>query len=195
MASKSKTSSSKSKASKKVEPTPTTASSGKAKAPTSASKPKTSAKKKGDTPSSVKNLPVGEAWSNATTSTLEEVKAPKGTEYDDSTPEEDRYPIASTESSGVTIDEAPIIHSGTAVRLGKHKLVPERYEGVVAMVIEAPRYQCPGCDVSYRLHEHQPPDTVFTVRTRDDADTILSLPRDAFDKIAPEGRVGLLPHG
>jgi hypothetical protein len=149
----------------------------------------------GNVPKSVEDLDMAAAFGGATLTTSGEAKAPKGTEYPEDYPEEDKMPEATTTSSGVSNDDLPLIPTGAAVLLGHGDEVPERYRGVVALVIDAPRYLCNGCDLSPRPHEHQPEDVVFTVRTRDDADTILNLTRASFDKISPEGRAGLLPHG
>lgn len=151
--------------------------------------------KQGKTPQSVADLDLGAATAGGALSSPLEAKAPKGTEYPDDYPEDQMMDESKTKSSGVTIDEAPLIHPGAFVKLGKHKLVPKQHEGVIAMVMEAPRYQCTGCDLSPRLHEHQPEDTVFTVRTRDATDTILVVPRKAFADIGYDGRKDLLPHG
>jgi hypothetical protein len=96
-------------------------------------------------------------------------------------------------------EEPPIITTQTFVKLSSSLGGDlERYAGHEAAVINAPVYPCtdPNCKKStVGPHQHQPSNTVFTVRTRDQDSAILLVTREDFEEIAYEGRVGLSTAG
>lgn len=88
----------------------------------------------------------------------------------------------------------PPIPVGAWVRLGEHEDVPERFVGHLAYVTDSPTILC-NCDYAPKTHEHQAPDALLTVKTRDEADATLVLPVEAFAEWSLDGRHGLAPIG
>jgi hypothetical protein len=78
---------------------------------------------------------------------------------------------------------------------GAHELVPDRLDGHMAYVIEAPNQTAPD------VHDHPNaaltpvPDAGIKVRTRDEVNATLILPFEAFKAVGKGGRSAVLPVG
>ena len=88
-------------------------------------------------------------------------------------------------------EKSVVILSGTWVRLGKGKNIPEELRGHEACVTDAPiRYSDGDEQIPFR-HQYQDEDAVFTVRTRDEYSATLQVTRADFDAVSLNGRIGL----
>lgn len=90
---------------------------------------------------------------------------------------------------------APLTVEDWVVLDGSHELVPDRLDGHIAYVIDAPSEAAPD------VHDHPNAaltpvkDAAIHVRTRDEVDAQLFLPMDAFKTVGRGGRSAVLPHG
>lgn len=87
-----------------------------------------------------------------------------------------------------------IVAGGTWVRLGHGDNIPEHLRGHIAAVYDAPRQIRTPDESTFapRVHDYQPEDTLFLVRTRDEFGAQLQLTRADFDEVyyngPPSGR-------
>lgn len=96
---------------------------------------------------------------------------------------EGEYPPAWTAEDWVVLD-------------GSHPDVPDRLDGKIAGVIEARNIPVPGGDGSPNQALTADPEANVLVRVRDDpSNALLSLPPEAFKRVAKGGRTELLPVG
>lgn len=88
----------------------------------------------------------------------------------------------------------PLAADDWVVLDGTHELVPDRLDGHIAYVVDAPTILC-NCDWAPRTHEHPHPEAAITVRTRDEANATLYVPVEAFKFVGRGGRSAVMPTG
>lgn len=78
---------------------------------------------------------------------------------------------------------------------GTHEDVPDRLDGHFAVVLNAPNQTAPDVNPSPNAAQSLDPEGVFIVRTRDEANTTLQLPFDAFKAVGKGGRNAVFASG
>ena len=117
-------------------------------------------------------------------------KASDGAEYD--FPPQGDVDVATIDQAYYEGEFPPVLNLESWVRLGNHESVPDRFRGHIAAVVDAPTFLC-NCDWSPNTHEHPSPNSLVTVKLRDETGATLRLPYEAFDEVSTAGRSGLLP--
>lgn len=78
---------------------------------------------------------------------------------------------------------------------GNHELVPDRLDGHMAFVLNAPSQTAPDVYDHPNAALTPVPDAGITVRTRDEVNATLILPMEAFKAVGKGGRSSILPVG
>lgn len=78
---------------------------------------------------------------------------------------------------------------------GSHELVPDRLDGHIAYIVNAPSQAAPDVHDHPNAARTPVPDAGITVRTRDEVNATLVLPMDAFKAVGKGGRAAVLPFG
>ena len=124
------------------------------------------------------------------------------TEDDEAAPDEEEAPATGGDVDVADLDDTeyegefspPLTVEDWVVLDGSHEDVPDELDGHIAYVVNAPSKPAPDADPD-SLNAARVPndDRGITVRTRDDHNSTLTLPREAFKAVGRGGRNAVLP--